>query len=94
MKRAKSQRHILAAVTIQRKISVSILSQEFENERILPSIGIKRIIRRKQQSCLYSQILDKKKIANGKASTSFIELLLAALLLLKNPKYTIRYCGM
>ena len=57
MKRAKSQRHILAAVTIQRKISVSILSQEFENERILPSIGIKRIIRRKQQSCLYSPIL-------------------------------------
>ena len=42
MKRAKSQRHILAAVTAHRKISVSILSQEFENKRILQSTGIQK----------------------------------------------------
>ena len=77
MKRAKSQRHILAAVTAHRKISVSILSQEFENKK-----EFKRIIRMKAALLLIfsnsyqfttvcklfsnSHILDKKKKANGR----------------------------
>lgn len=44
-------------ITVQRKIYVSILSQEFENERNLLPTGIKKNYQSEAASCLYSPIL-------------------------------------